>query len=363
MPRPSPPSAQNRARDTARATDGRTTGPQSSQPSRHARARGNGEVAARCDGRRRARHSRPRTRRFRRPGATACRRRRPRPGPPGAARVEAARRRRRRAAPAAAFGAMATSGIDGHRPGGAEAGGRKEVFRHRWRTRSPKGRRRARRPEAGRGRGGERCGAVAMQAAHNRQPATASGAARAAATACAITEGPPVRPGRVPCARCGRAATARRRSRGVGRLTRARPTTAGRRAAASPRTRGRGRQDDRVHVRAICAIVSRRDCWMCRGPLLAPVVARTLRGSEGKSGRCSCERSPATAPRGAAHLGVARDVPDVVGAVLRRPASGWSVSCRTCPLGRGVAGVDGKEGDQYSFSVPNSQCQGSKGLL
>lgn len=193
---------------------------------------------------------------------------------------------------------MAKSGIDGHRPGGAEAGGRKEVFRHRWRTRSTKGRRRARRPEAGRGRGGERCGAVAMQAAHNRQPATASGAARAAATACAITEGPPVRPGRVPCARCGRAATARRRSRGVGRLTRARPTTAGRRAAASPRTRGRGRQDDRVHVRAICAIVSRRDCWMCRGPLLAPVVARTLRGSEGKSGRCSCERSPATAPRG-----------------------------------------------------------------
>src|SRR5690606_21925232 len=37
---------------------------------------------------------------------------------------------------------------------------------------------------------------------------------------------------------------------------------------------------------------------MCRGPLLVRVVARTLRGSEGKSGRCSCERSPATAPRG-----------------------------------------------------------------
>ena len=241
---------------------------------------------------------------------------------------------------------MATSGIDGHRPGGAEAGGRKEVFRHRWRTRSTKGRRRARRPEAGRGRGGERCTAAAAQAARDRQPATASGAARAAATAGAITDGPPVRPGRVPRARCGGAATARRRSRGVGRRTRGRPTTAGRRAAASPRTRGRRQQDDGVHARqsapssaggtAGCAGVRslrlqlRERCEDLKGSrvgALASVLPQRLRGglSPGShKGRTGCRRRR-SASAGLRLVGLVLDLPAWTGSRRGRREGGGSV--------------------------------------
>lgn len=94
----------------------------------------------------------------------------------------------------------------------------------------------SRRPDEGGAEGGaerRRCRPRATVS-----PAAAIGAARAAATTGAITEGPPPRPGRVPRARRGRAATATRRSRGAGRRTRGRPTTAGRRAAASRRSRG-----------------------------------------------------------------------------------------------------------------------------
>src|SRR5690606_12275503 len=100
---------------------------------------------------------------------------------------------------------------------------------------------------------------------------------------------------------------------------------------------------------------------MCRGPLLVRVVARTLRGSGGESGRISCERSRATAAR----------VPLTWESQRTYRISSAAVCAGWLPAGRARAGlarldgespVDGKEGDQYAFSVPKSQCQGSKGL-
>ena len=299
MPRPSPPSAQNRARDTARAADGRTTGPQSSQPSRHARARGAtaklqpaamdvGERAIRdhvpggsgdrvpqhvgAVGRGQVRLAPPAWRPH--DGAAVVRRPRPRSAPwPRPASTGTGRAVPRQAAAKRCFGTDggrvpprddAARGVRRPDEGGEESGAERQRHRpHATDSPPPRAARRGRPRRPVRSRTARRPGPVAFRVLGAAELPPRHGDPEGLDAE--REDGPPQRD-----------AEQRR-----------------------PRERGdAAKQDDGVHVRAICAIVSRRDCWMCRGPLLVPVVARTLRGSEGKSGRCSCERSPATAPRG-----------------------------------------------------------------